>query len=59
MKRPSYRKTIEFLATLHEPTKPAEVIAKSKSVRAVAFSFHKEPIEVAVAVKRQFAKGES
>lgn len=58
MKRPSYRKTIEFLASMHEPTKSAETIAKSKSVRAVAFAFYKEPIEVAVAVKRQFARGE-
>ena len=58
MKRPSYRKTIAFLATLHEPTKSAELIAKAKSTRVVAYSFHKEPIEVAVAVKRHFAKGE-
>lgn len=44
---------------MHEPTKSAETIAKSKSVRAVAFAFYKDPIEVAVAVKRQFARGES
>lgn len=60
MKRPSYRRSVQWLSHRFVSSSSVEMIARDPAVQAVAHAFFKLPVETAIQVRKKLdvRKGE-